>query len=90
MVDTPPPSTTGQGTGSDAPSQSVGPLPPNPDPFPTAPPPEAPNPVGLPFNTTSKLGVEAAGGLIGVTGRFSPPSGGVGQFQGRSHHQPCP
>jgi hypothetical protein len=34
MVDTPPPSTTGQGTGSDAPSQSVGPLPPNPDLFP--------------------------------------------------------
>jgi hypothetical protein len=46
MAVTPPSSTTEQGTGSDAPSQSVGPLPPNPDPFPTAPPPAAPNPVG--------------------------------------------
>jgi hypothetical protein len=59
------------------PAKTVGPLPPNPDSFPTAPPPEAPNPVGPPFNTMPELGAGAAGGSIGVTDTFSPPSGGV-------------
>jgi hypothetical protein len=76
MADTPPPSTTGLATG-DAPSQSIGPLPPTPDRFPPAPPPAAPNPMGPPFNNPSQLGAGAAGVSIEVTGTFSPPSGGV-------------
>jgi hypothetical protein len=33
--------------------------------------------MGPSFNTTSQLGTGAAGSSIGVTGTFSPPSGGV-------------